>query len=291
VEAALAICRFAHFLSAMVAFGSCAYLWLFAPPALRGALASALRGPLMGAGIVLVVSVLAWLALQSAGMSGDWSAALNLDALRDVLVETAFGPAWLTHFLVCLALAAAFALRGDYRWRIRACLAALALASLSLTGHASMQTGALGVLHRANDAVHLICAGAWLGGLPPFLICLAFSSEPNLRRDALTAMMRFSTSGHVAVPLLILTGIANVALISGALPTTPSTPYRALLLVKVVLVAIMVGLALFNRYALVPRLGPDLPAQKILRVTCLEEVALGVIVVGLVSVFGLLDPR
>jgi putative copper resistance protein D len=52
----------------------------------------------------------------------------------------------------------------------------------------------------------------------------------------------------------------------------------------------MVGFALFNRYVLAPRLGRDDSAQKMLRATCLGEVALGAIVVGLVSVFGLLDP-
>jgi putative copper resistance protein D len=104
-------------------------------------------------------------------------------------------------------------------------------------------------------------------------------------------MMRFSTTGHFAVALLILTGIANIAMTSGAPPFPPSTPYRALLLVKILLVAIMVGIALFNRYILAPRLGREDSAQAILRATCLGELALGAIVVGLVSVFGLLDPH
>ena len=46
------------------------------------------------------------------------------------------------------------------------------LASLGLVGHAAMQTGAEGVLHRMNHAVHLLTAGAWLGGLIPFAMCL-----------------------------------------------------------------------------------------------------------------------
>jgi putative copper resistance protein D len=291
VHGALALCRLAQYLSAMFGFGASAFLWLFAPQALRGALASALRAPLIGAGAVLVVSALAWLALQAAAMAGDGAGAWDAATLRGVLFETAFGRSWAAHFALCLASAAALALDGGDRWAERTVLAGLALASLSLTGHAAMQAGASGLLHRANDAVHLLCGGGWLGGLIPFLLCLAFSAEPKRRRDAVAAMMRFSTTGHFAVALLILTGILNISMTSGTLPFPPSTTYRALLLVKILLVAIMVALALVNRYALAPRLGPDGSVQKIMRATCLEEVALGVIVVGLVSVFGLIDPH
>ena len=52
----------------------------------------------------------------------------------------------------------------------------------------------------------------------------------------------------------------------------------------------MIGLAIFNRYALVPRLGRDASAQTCCARRCLAEVALGAIVLGLVSVFGLLEP-
>ncbi len=290
MQAALALCRFAQYLSAMLAFGASVYIRLFAPKTLRAALASPLRALLIGASAVLVVSAPLWLALEAAGMADDFYAAFDADTLRTVLFETAFGTAWLTHFTFAVALLLAFALRDEILRGLRACLAALALASFSLTGHASMQAGALGVLHRANDAVHLICGGGWLGGLPPFLVCLALSSDPQRRSDAVTAMMRFSTTGHFAVALLILTGIANIAMTTGAPPFPPSTPYRALLLVKILLVAVMVGLAIFNRYVLVPRLGSDENAQKTLRAACFAEVALGAIVVGLVSLFGLLEP-
>jgi len=290
MEAALAACRFTHYFGAMTVFGASVYIWLFAPEALRSALAAPLRGLLIGACVVLVVGAPIWLALLAAGMADDWSGAWDPGTIRAVLFDTAFGTAWIVHFLLSLALLAAFASGGQHRWALRACLAGLALASLSLTGHASMQAGAVGAVHRANDAVHLLCGGGWIGGLIPFLVCLSLSTEPKLRRDATDAMMRFSTTGHFAVALLILTGIANVGLTSGALPYPPSTPYRALLLLKILLVAVMVGLAIFNRYVLVPRLARDASAQTTLRTACLAEVALGAVVVGLVSVFGLLEP-
>ncbi len=175
-------------------------------------------------------------------------------------------------------------------WGTIAILSGLTLASLALVGHAAMQTGVEGVLHRANHAVHLLTAGAWLGGLIPFVFCRDAYAANHLRADAVSAMTRFSFTGHFVVAAVVATGIVNIALISGRAPLPPLTPYRALLDIKIGLVAIMIGLAVFNRYALTPRLGSDAAALAALRATSIAEVALGTAAVALVSVFGLLDP-
>ncbi len=52
----------------------------------------------------------------------------------------------------------------------------------------------------------------------------------------------------------------------------------------------MTAVALFNRYALAPRLAPEGQAFSALRRNCIVEVALGATVIALVSVFGMLDP-
>ncbi len=153
-----------------------------------------------------------------------------------------------------------------------------------------MQQGGVGAIHRANHALHLLTTGAWLGGLLPFALCLTFYREPALRRDAVTAMKRFSFWGQFDVALVVLTGAVNIALTSGAAPFPPTTPYRALLCVKIALVATMVSIALLNRYLLAPRLKPDAPALRLMMKTSIAEVVLGVVVVGLVSAFALLDP-
>jgi putative copper resistance protein D len=290
MEAALAICRFAHFLAAMVAFGTSAYLWLLAPAALRRELSADLRGVVLVAGLVVLLSAIVWIALESAAMADDWSSVWDPETLRGVLFDTAFGQLWQARLVLCVVLAAALAFRADNHWGLRAGLAALTLASLGLTGHAAMQTGGLGVLHRGNDALHLLCGGAWIGGLLPFALCLFVCSRPELRDEAMSAMMRYSRYGHFFVALIILSGVTNVALTSGALPFPPSSPYRALLLAKIALVACLVALALVNRYIIVPRWGPDGKSLRALRATSIGEITLGAIVVGLVSLFGLLDP-
>ena len=52
----------------------------------------------------------------------------------------------------------------------------------------------------------------------------------------------------------------------------------------------MIALALFNRFVLAPRLKTSANALATLRATSLAEIALGCVVVALVSVFALLDP-
>ena len=89
---------------------------------------------------------------------------------------------------------------------------------------------------------------------------------------------------------LVLTGGANIAMISGHPPIPPTTPYRALLAAKLILVGAMILLAVFNRYVLVPQLKPGATALATLRATSVDEVVLGGVVVALVSVFALLDP-
>ena len=289
MEGALALCRFAHFLSAMALFGASLYVWLLAPADLARALAPAARRIAAVAIPLAALSALVWIALEAASMSDSWSAALDPDALQAVLMETAFGAVWQWRLAIALALLVALALGRHGPSTFTTLFSGLLLASLCVVGHASMQHGGVGALHRANHALHLLATGAWLGGLPPFALCLKAYRDPALRRDAVIAMRRFSFWGQFDVALVALTGAANVALTSGA-PPFPTTPYRALLCVKIALAATMISIALVNRYALTPRLKPDAPALAIMMTTSFAEVVLGAGVVALASVFGLLDP-
>jgi copper resistance protein D len=290
MESALASCRFVHFLSAMALFGLSAYARILAPPALAPALAPAARRIAAVAIPLAALSALVWIALEAASMSGSWSGVVDPDALEGVLMDTDFGAVWLGRLVVVAALLGALALGRHGPSSFMTVVSGLLLASLCLVGHAAMQQGGVGAIHRANHALHLLTTGAWLGGLLPFALCLNFYRDPALRRVAATAMKRFSFWGQFDVALVVLTGAVNIALTSGAAPFPPSTPYRALLCVKIALVATMIAIALLNRYVLAPRLKPEAPALGLMMKTSVAEVVLGGIVVALVSVFGLLDP-
>jgi copper resistance protein D len=92
------------------------------------------------------------------------------------------------------------------------------------------------------------------------------------------------------VATIVLTGVINIALTSGRAPLPPATPYRAMLALKIVVVAFMIALALLNRYWLTPRIKRYPGALTVLAASSAAEIALGTTVLGLVSVFALLDP-
>ena len=286
----LVICRFVHFMAAMLTFGASAYLWLYTPENLRRALSPAVWRLSLVASVVAFATAIIWLALESAAMADDWSSAYDLGAIGDVLTDTGFGHAWAAHLILAAALVAVVGFGPRDRWATATVVSAALLASLGLVGHAAMQTGAEGVAHRANHAAHLLTTGAWIGGLVPFAMCLDAYRDDDLRQDAVRATMGFSFWGQFVVAAIILTGGVNIALTSGRPPFPPTTPYRALLVAKIVLVAIMIALALFNRYVLVPKLKPGATVLAVLRATSAAEVLLGSVVVALVSAFALLDP-
>ena len=287
---ALALCRFAHFLAVMVTFGASGYLWLCAPERLTRALSPVVRRLTLIGSLVALATAIVWLALESGLMADDWSAAADPGAIGAVLTDTAFGHAWAARLVLAAALVAVVVFGPRARWAPTAVASAALLASLGLIGHSAMQTGAEGVLHRANHAIHLIAAGAWIGALVPFLMCLGVYTRGDLRREAVRAMTRFSFCGHFIVAAIVLTGAVNIALTSGRPPIPPNTPYRALLGAKIVVVAVMISLAVFNRYVLATRLKPGARALAVLRATSAAEVALGAVAIALVSIFALLDP-
>ena len=286
----LASCRFAHFLAAMLAFGMSAYLWAFAPERLKLALSPIVNRLALIASLVALVTAIVWLALESASMADDLSAATDPEAIGAVLTDTAFGHVWAAHLVLAAALVAVVAFGPRARWAATSLVSGALLASLGFVGHAAMQTGAEGVLHRANHAIHLLTTGAWIGGLVPFVMCLRAYERDDLRKDAVRAMTGFSFWGQFIVAAVVLTGVVNIALTSGRPPIPPATPYRALLVAKIIIVAIMISLAVFNRFVLAPRLKASATALATLRATSAAEIVLGCLVVALVSVFALLDP-
>lgn len=91
--------------------------------------------------------------------------------------------------------------------------------------------------------------------------------------------------------LVIVTGIINSLIILGRWPLDLGSAYQRLLLVKVGLVALMVMVALANRYVIVPAMRTPLNlAQRGVVIACWLEVALGAAVLLLVSLFATYAP-
>lgn len=116
---------------------------------------------------------------------------------------------------------------------------------------AAMHEGLTGALQRIGYALHVLCAAWWFGGLVPLLMLMRMAKEVTWCADAITAMMRFSRYGHIAVAGVIATGIVNSVFILG-ISWPLHSGYVRLLALKIALVAVMVAIALINRYVLVP---------------------------------------
>ncbi|HTJ57482.1 MAG TPA: copper homeostasis membrane protein CopD [Devosiaceae bacterium] len=292
MEEVLIACRFLHFSAAMLLFGASTFSGLLAPSGFGASLGKKMAPAGTGLVIILAITAVLWLCLES-GLAGDgWSDTVNPAALGAVFQYTSFGQVWIVRLvLIALLLLAALLPKIPFRTPVVLVLSAAVLGSLGFVGHAAMQDGALGWAHELNHVVHLLSAAFWVGCLPPLLVTLNYLRQPENRRDAATALRRFSGFGHFAVALVIATGLVNTYLTLGRVPTDFSSPYQGLLATKIGLVALMMALALFNRYVTVPRLASGKPdALRLMALGTIAEIVVGAAAVALVSAFATFDP-
>ena len=219
VVAALAFCRFAQDAAALMLWGAAAFLVGLVPPGLAAEVAVRLRAGADAAIALAVVATIARLPAEAAAIGSGWPDALDPATLRAVAFETSAGLSWQVQAVAAASLLLAPVLPPRGRLVLVTAASGLMLAATSLTGHAVMQEGPIGALHRANDVLHVLAAGAWLGALAPVLVILQDLDAPERRRDAMLALRRFSRAGHGAVALVLLSGTANAVLTLGRWPT------------------------------------------------------------------------
>ncbi len=282
--------RALHFISVFLLTGSAFYTALLAPRRYRAVLTQRLHGLLVACALLSLITAILMLATQTGLMSGDWHNVADIGIWQAVLT-TRFGQVWRWEIAFALLSVLALLLRGHAQQRLLLLSGLLQLVALAGVGHAAMHAGWLGWLQQSNHALHLIAAAFWSGGLLPLLLLMREARQIAFRTDAIRCMMRFSRYGHLAVALALLTGILNSLLIAGEPRQWQVTLWSELLLVKVLLVVMMIGIALINRYLLVPRFrqAASLAPQLFIRLTQLE-LLLAIGVIGLVSVFATLAP-
>ena len=314
--------RSVHFASLVWLTGIFAFLEFVAKPALFGANAAmqsgatAFRARLIRLAwpslAVVFASGLLWLVLEAMSMSGKpLMDVLSRQAIiSTVLARTRFGHDWELRalLLICLtALACAAGLvsrrRAIARYdRAVLLLSGIMLAAIAWAGHAAGTAGWQGYVHLACDAVHLLAAGAWLGGLVPLAVLFAAarrSGNSSWAQIARTATARFSMLGLIIVGTLLVTGLVNAWFLVGTIPALMGTAYGHLLLIKLGLFVAMVGVAAVNRLKLTPRLalashahniGANWTALRQLQRNALIEIALGVIILAVVGALGTTPP-
>ena len=307
MSAAAALLRWAHLLSALFLVGIFGFSLLAgrAGTATARAWERRMLALARGAGLVALASAAGLLALHAAYVAGRPDAALEPASWLRVLAATRFGAVWLLRVGVVLLLTALVWAReredGAADWaalRVQGgLLAAVGAAALAWAGHAAaVEPGGPAAL--GSDLLHLVAAGAWLGALGPLALLLRAAGGAegaDARPYAVVAARRFSRLALVSMLLLVGTGLWNAWELVGDVPSLIGTRYGGLLLLKVGLLAPILGLAAVNRRRLLPALGGDAatvgrPAMARLTRFVAAEWGLALAILAVVAVLGATPP-
>lgn len=226
----------------------------------------------------------------SAGLQG-------LDVLGLSFPEVARPDVWTTgietfHGIAAIiaALATAAALAGLYMasGRRKKALAFAALSGVGLafaaSGHAS--TAAPELLTRPAVFVHATAVAWWTGALTPLALALRGGHE-----GATAALLRFSRAIPVALVPLVVTGVALGVVQVEGLSALWSTAYGQAFLVKLALVAALLGTAAFNRWRLTgPAAAGVRPALGTLIRSITIEIVLVMAILGVVATWRFTPP-
>jgi copper transport protein len=238
------------------------------------------RALLIGSASVAAIAALLGIGLQGAAMMGGEPGPWQLDVWRAGLLSS-FGLSATLAATGTLVIAAAATLP---RQRSRAVLLAvgalLAIGSLPLTGHAV--TAKPGGLAAAALAAHGLAAAFWAGSLVALLAIVI----RHRSGEAALVLRRFSRLGIVVVAILLVAGVTFALLQLASIAELFGSRYGWLILGKGALLAVLVALALLNRFRFLPMLEQGAPAAAVrLRWSIASEVGL---VVCVIAVTGLL---
>ena len=282
LEIFVALLRGAHVAALVSLFGTLLFLVVVAQPAMAEAVTAAARVRLVllrlariSAACGLIVGF-AWLTLESAVIAGADSASMTLHVLPVVALQTQFGQ-WLTVRLGLLLVVFSLLCAAPLATVAVTVLAAAALAVQPMLGHAGAIGGGVGIELIISETLHLLAAGAWLGGLLPLFISLGILPH----EQAATACRNFTPIGLAAVLILAGTAVVQVAEFMGGLPGLFGTGYGHVALVKLGLFVVLLTLAGLNRLVFTDRLAgtASLAARRHMRLSVATEAVLGVLVV------------
>jgi copper resistance protein D len=245
----LVVVRAIHFASSITVAGAA-----FFPAAVAG---EQLRA--YGEALAPIQRQLDWIVLISLGLAvasgGLWLMlfASKLEQVTQeadstvwvVLTGTQFGRVSVTRFVIASLLALLVALRylkpllSALNW-LMALLGIAFVLSLAWCGHSGAGIGLSGDYRVGADAVHLVTAAIWVGGLLPLLIFIRRSVLMSAT-ERYHLVTRFSLLATWAVALLIASGIVNTWYMTDGMRHLFGAEYGSLVLAKVGLLLIMLG--------------------------------------------------
>ena len=288
MTALFAVTRAVHFASVMILFGAGAFAWLARTR--HGLDARLSKSLFTSAAIAALVSAFACLGFVAAEMSGSPSAMFDSQTLWAVADGTLYGHVALLRIAFLAASLAYILFWPQLRDVTASIFGGLALALLALTSHAAASGPPQYEFARAgNDAVHLLTAGLWIGGLAALLPSVLAAPRDTPRLVALLRL--FSGWGAASVAMLVVAGSLNGILILGVPVMRWSDSYLTWLAVKLVLAGVMIALALTNRFGVLPGLARgEKDAADTIPLTVVAELACAVLILLAVGFLGLTAP-
>ena len=160
----------------------------------------------------------------------------------------------------------------------------IAITSFALTGHAA--TAAPQQVMRWAVPLHAVCAAFWLGSLP----VLAASLRTDPANRAMALVQRFSTHAIWAVALILALGLVIAIVQVEHLDMLWLTAYGRILLAKLGAVALLLAVAIHNKWRTTPRLAADARAVQELRRAIGVEYILFATVLALTAALGQVEP-
>jgi copper transport protein len=199
------------------------------------------------AGALLLLGTLFAALAQAAAAAG-----VSLDSafgapLRDLLTRGRYASIWWPRLVISVLAVALVRWRGlDDVWSESAvAMAPAILLTNSLTSHAATLPGeaTLGIV---ADWLHVMGAAVWVGGLASLAVLVRYLvSSADLRNRVLT---RFSRLGLIGVVVIGASGTVQTVLEVGSWAALFGTPYGIGVLIKIGLLAAMLGLAGLNTW-------------------------------------------
>jgi copper transport protein len=281
VEGVYGAARGLHYAALLLVVGAIGFRLLVWP---ARATARWPRRLLLGAAAAGLVCALAGVGLQGALGAGAGLGQVLDGPVLDGSLDTRTGVAWLVRAAAWAVVLAVLVAIGRATWtRGRAVAVALPAAvlvgTLPWAGHAETQSPRA-VLVPA-DVLHVLAAGAWLGGLVLLVVCFWPGRSPRPAEGAAEATVRFSRLALPAMAVLVVAGLVQAWFYLGSVGAVVESTYGWALVAKVALLTAVVALAAGNRRrtARLAAAGAD-AAGRALRRSMRGELALAVAVLA-----------
>lgn len=275
-DVAVVFAKAAMYAATLVAAGSIFFL-AYCNTLLRESQRTVIRrliGILIGVAALLSVCRIA---LISGSMSGDVAGMFDNSFARMVLGAgegRATGARIIGLSLALLALSTNPVLRGP------AILGGIiAATSFAWIGHVHALTP--NIAPSLLLCLHLLCAAFWLGALPPLWVIVVGGNGPQIA----AAAARFGKLALRVVALLLAAGVSLLLILISPAQLLASD-YGRLMSIKLLAVAVLLGLAAWNKLHLTPRLlGRQARAAVLFRRALAAEISVGAFILMITAAF------